>query len=94
VVEMASQETTAETSAKSEDQKDGEKIVLLPPGIVEIRLSKEARIKGVTRSLVVDALAVLDDMWEECQQSPNLKENCYLLYKYLGYLKRFCEGKA
>ena len=84
---MASQETTAEIG-------DGEKIVLLPPGIVEIRLSKEARIKGVTRSLVVDALAVLDDMWEECQESPNLRENCYLLYRYLNYLKRFCEGKA
>jgi hypothetical protein len=91
---MASQETTAEISAKSEDQKDGEKIALLPPGIVRMKLSKEARFKGVTRSLVVDALAVLDDMWEECQQSPDLRENCYLLYRYLDYLKRFCEGKA
>ncbi len=91
---MASQETTAESSAKSEDQKDGEKIALLPPDIVRMKLSKEARFKGVTRSLVVDALAVLDDMWEECQQSPNLRENCYLLYRYLDFLKRFCEGKA
>ena len=91
---MASQEKTAEISAKSEDQKNGEKIALLPPGIVGIKLSKEARIKGVTRSLVVDALAVLDDMWEECQGSPNLREKCYLLYRYLDYLKRFCEGKA
>ncbi len=91
---MASQETTAESIAKSGDQKHGEKITLLPPGIVSMKLSKEARIKGVTRSLVVDALAVLDDMWEECQQSPNLRENCYLLYRYLDFLKRFCEGKA
>jgi hypothetical protein len=91
---MASQETTAEISAKSEDQKDDEKITLLPPGIVRMKLSKEARFKGVTRSLVVDALAVLDDMWEECQESPDLREKCYLLYRYLNYLKRFCEGKA
>lgn len=91
---MASQETTAEISAKSEEQKDGERIALLPPGMVGVKLSKEARIKGVTRSLVVDALAVLDDMWAECQQSPSLRESCYLLYRYLDYLKRFCEGKA
>ena len=72
---------------------DGKRVIVLPSGDAQAKFSKEYRIKGVTRSIVIDALAVLDDMWEECQESPKLRENCYLLYHYLGYLKRFCEGR-
>ena len=60
----------------------------------EVKFSKVYRVKGVTRSIVVDALKVMDDMWEDCQDSPSLAENYYLLRHYLSYLKRFCEGKV
>jgi hypothetical protein len=33
-------------------------------------------------------------MWEECQHSPELREDYYQLHHYLDYLKRFCDGKA
>ena len=60
----------------------------------EARFSKVYRVKGVTRSIVVDALKVMDDIWTDCQDSPSLVENYYLLRHYLDYLKRFCEGRA
>jgi len=60
----------------------------------ELELNKADRIRGVVRSLVVDALAVLDKMRDDCQQPPALMENYYLLYHYLDYLKRFCDGKV
>jgi len=85
-----------------EDQPDDSKILTLSrnpmmdrsPKSVAIALSKADRIRGVTRSLVVDALAVLDNMRDGCQQSPALREDYYLLHHYLDYIKRFCEGRA
>lgn len=86
---MKSYERIAKSNMELESQPDDKKILVLSGS-----LSKADRIRGVTRSLVVDALAVLEDMWDGCQQSPDLRENYYLLYHYLDYLKRFCEGRA
>jgi hypothetical protein len=91
---MGFHRTTAESNAGAEEQTGDKAIVFLPSSAAELRMSKADRVKGVTRSLVIEALAVLDEMWEDCQESPNLTGKCYLLYHYLGYLKRFCEGKA
>lgn len=91
------------SSIELEDQPDDSKILTLPRNPVMDRsptsiakgtLSKADRIRGVTRSLVVDALVVLDNMWDDCKQSPTLKEDYYLLHHYLDYIKRFCEGRA
>jgi len=91
------------SSIELEDQPDGSKILTLsrnpvmdhpPTSIAKGTLSKADRIRGVTRSLVVDALAVLDNMRDGCQQSPALREDYYLLHHYLDYIKRFCEGRA
>ena len=67
---------------------------VISPDSSGVRFSKVYRTKGVTRSIVVDALKVMDDMWTDCQDSPRLVENYYLLRHYLDYLKRFCEGKV
>ena len=83
-----------EVEVDNKRKQDDKTLVVRPAAAARARFSKEYRIKGVTRSIVVDALAVLDDMWEECQEPPSLRENCYLLYKYLGYLKRFCEERT
>lgn len=91
---MRSHEEVAKAAMESKNSEGSNKIAVLQLSIDKGRLSRADRIKGVTRSLVVDALAVVDDMWEECQESPDLRENCYLLYHYLGYLKRFCEGRT
>ncbi len=58
------------------------------------RLNEADRIRGVTRSLVMDMLVVLDEMLPECQRSPNLIEKYYLLFHYLDYLRRFCERRV
>lgn len=80
---------------KPEDRLSSRKVLTLPHDrLTEERLSEADRIRGVIRSLVMDALAVLDEMLPECQQSPSLIEEYYLLYHYLDYLKRFCERKV
>ena len=93
---MASNEKSTGFRMGSESQPDNKKILMFShlESIPGRGLSKAERIKGVTRSLVVDALAVLDRMWEECQNSPELREDYYQLHHYLDYLKRFCDGKA
>ncbi len=93
---MASNEKSTGFRVGSRSQPDDEKILMFPPleSIPGRGLGKAERFKGVTRSLVVDALAVLDKMWEECQHSPELREDYYQLHHYLDYLKRFCDGKA
>ena len=53
--------------------------------------------KGVTKSIVRDALKALDKtwaLWELEPDSKNLREQFHLLEHYLAYLIRFCEGKA
>jgi hypothetical protein len=84
---MESQEATAVRS-------DTSGIRVLTSDSSKVRLSKVYRVKGVTRSIVVDALKVMDDMSMECQNSPPLAENYNLLRHYLDYLKRFCEGRV
>jgi len=37
---------------------------------------------------------VLDEMWDDCQKPPALREKYHLLYHYLDYIKRFCDGRA
>jgi len=90
-------------SVESEDQPDDKKILVLSHGLnghltpasaIGSRLREADRIRGVTRSLVVDALAVLDEMWDDCQKPPALREKYHLLYHYLDYIKRFCDGRA
>ena len=100
---MVSNEETTTVSTGSEKQSSDQKIVLLSSrsnGQVPLTsipgggVSKADRIKGVTRSLVVDALAIMDEMWEDCQKSPDLQDNYYQLHHCLDYLKRFCDGKV
>jgi len=93
---MESNEKSTGFSAGSENQPDNKKILMFSnlESIPGRGLGKAERFKGVTRSLVVDALAVMDKMWEECQDSPELRENYYQLHHYLDYLKRFCDGRA
>ena len=93
---MASNEKSTGFSLGSEGQRDDKKILMFShlESIPGRGLGKAERFKGVTRSLVVDALVVLDKMWEECQHSPELREDYYQLHHYLDYLKRFCDGKA
>lgn len=76
------------------DQPDDKTLHILPFNISAARFSKVYRTKGVTKSIVLDALKVMDDMWTDCQDSPSLMESYYLLRHYLDYLKRFCEGKV
>lgn len=100
---MVSDEKNTTISTKAEDQCHDQRIVMLSrrsngqvplEGVRVSRLSKADRIRGVTKSLAVDALAVLDEMWEDCQESPKLREKYYQLHHCLNYLKRFCDGKV
>jgi len=100
---MVSNEENTEPSVGSENQLSGQRIVVLPnqsnrkaytASISGRGLSKADRIKGVTRSLVGDALDVLSEMREDCHKSPELRENYYQLYHCLDYLRRFCDGKV
>jgi hypothetical protein len=93
---MASNEKSTGFRVGSESQPDSKKILMFSrlESIPGRGLDKAERFRGVTRSLVVDALVVLDKMWEECQNLPELREDYYQLYHYLDYLKRFCDGKA
>jgi hypothetical protein len=84
---MESQGTTGVRS-------DADKFHVLTSDGSEVKFSKVYRVKGVTRSIVVDALKVMDDMRADCQNSPHLAENYNLLRHYLDYLKRFCEGRV
>ena len=84
---MESQETTVVRSDTSDFR-------VLTSDSSKARFSKVYRVKGVTKSIVEDALKVMDDMWVDCQDSPRLVENYLLLRHYLDYLKRFCEGKV
>ena len=59
-----------------------------------VKFSKVYRVKGVVRSLVTDALKALDDMYKECEPTPELTEKYYLVHHYLDYLKRFSEGRT
>ena len=100
---MVSDERNTTASTKAEDRGHNQKIIAIPhhsDGQIPLKsiriggLSKAERIRGVTRSLAVDALAVLDEMSEACQRSPELRENYYQLYHCLDYLKRFCDGEV
>jgi hypothetical protein len=100
---MVSDKETTTLGVDLENQTDDQKIVMLSDhsnsqvpltSIPGGGISKASRVKGVARSLTVDALAVLDEMREGCQKSPELRENYYQLYHCLDYLKRFCEGKV
>lgn len=100
---MVSDEKTNDFGIKYESHPQDQGVIVLsrhpnkhviPTNIASGSLSKADRIRGVTRSLVVDALAVLDKMQVDCQSTPALKENYYQLYHCLDYLKRFCDGKV
>ena len=96
---MVSDEGSITASAKTEEKLHAQKIVTLsdhPKGQLPTggRLSKADRVKGVTRSLVTDALATLNKMADDCHKSPEMLENYYQLHHCLDYLKRFCEGKT
>ena len=74
-------------------QPDGQRIVVLPDPSNR-PLSKADRARGVTRSLVADALTILNRMAKDCQKTPELLENYCQLHHCLDYLKRFCDGKV
>ena len=96
---MVSDEKGSTASTDTEDKFHDQKIVTLSShskGQVQQsgRLTKADRVKGVTRSLVVDALDTLGKMANDCHKTPELLENYYQLYHCLDYLKRFCDGKV
>ena len=96
-------ETATKSGVELENQVDDKKILVLsrhlnrrcsPTTIAQGGLSKADIIRGVARNMTMNALDVLDKMRDDCQKSPDLKENYYQLYRYLDYLKRFCEETA
>ena len=100
---MAHEEKNTTASTGMDEKHYDQKVVAISPSLStsvplqSIRgrgLSKAERVRGVTKSLVVDALTVLDEMRDDCQKSPELQENYYQLYHCLSYLKRFCDGKV
>jgi hypothetical protein len=66
--------------------------------IIDLKKFREMKdFKIVTKSLVVEALKVLEDIqveWELDRDSEELREKFLLLEHYLDYLKRFSEGKV
>ena len=75
-------------------QKDRKELKVIELDSDAMKFSKAYRVKGVVRSLVTDALKALDDMYKECEPTPELTEKYYLVHHYLDYLKRFSEGRA
>lgn len=90
---MTSNEKSSATSIGTEGKNHDLKIITVqaPAGS---GLARADRIRGVTRSLTVDALATLSKMAKDCHGTPELLENYYQLYHCLDYLKRFCDGKV
>lgn len=65
--------------------------------VVSDEFNKFGHFRQVTKSLVIDALKALEETraeWEIDHNSTELREEFHLLYHYLDYLKRFCEGKV
>ncbi len=91
---MESQEAKTALGEGATDQPEAGAFHVLTSNNSGVRFSKVYRVKAVTRSIVVDALKVMDDMWMDCQDSSRLAEKYHLLRHYLDYLKRFCEGKV
>lgn len=57
--------------------------------------SQEARyFKNVVKNLANDAMATLEEMREECDKSPKLREKYHLLHHYLEYMRKLFEGGA
>jgi hypothetical protein len=55
----------------------------------------EARyFKNVVKNLASDALATLEEMREECDKSPELREKFHLLHHYLTYMQKLFDGEA
>ena len=90
---MVSDEKSSVASIGTEDKGHGQRIITLQTPLSG-ELTKADRIRGVTRSLVVDALATLSKMAKDCHGTPELLENYYQLYHCLDYLKRFCDKKV
>ena len=91
-----------EISVNSEDNIDSPRVAILPSqsnmraikgGVSSANLSKSERFRGVTRSLTTDAISILDEMWKDCQKTPEMQEKYFQLYHCLDCLKRFCDGK-
>jgi hypothetical protein len=96
---MVSDEESSTASIRTGDKRHDQKVVTLSghpkdPVSLDGRLTKADRVRGVTRSLVVDALDTLHKMAKDCHKTPELLENYYQLYHCLDYLKRFCDGKV
>ncbi len=90
---MVSDEKGSTASISTEDKRHDQKIVTLQAPL-NGGFTKADRFRGVTRSLVVDALATLSKMAKDCHETPELLENYYELYHCLDYLKRFCDKKV
>ena len=90
---MVSDEKSNTASIGAEDKSHDQKIITLQVPLSG-GLAKADRVRGVTRSLVVDALATLSKMAKDCHGTPELLENYYQLYHCLDYLKRFCDKKV
>jgi hypothetical protein len=93
---MVSEERT-ELGIDLIDQSEENRVLDFPTQLISIPgngMAKADRLRGVTRSLVVDALDILEKMHEDCQKLPELQDNYYQLYHCLDFLKRFCDGRV
>jgi len=90
---MVSDEKGSTASVSTGNKRHARKIVALPTPL-NGELARADRFRGVTRSLVVDALATLSKMAKDCNGTPELLENYYQLHHCLDYLKRFCDKKV
>jgi hypothetical protein len=90
---MVSDEKSNTASIGTEVKSHEQKVITLQAPLSG-GLTEADRVRGVTRSLVVDALATLSKMAKDCHGTPELLENYYQLYHCLDYLKRFCDKKV
>ena len=90
---MVSDEKSNTASIGTEDNGHSHKIITLHAPLSG-RWTEADRVRGLTKSLVADALATLSRMAKDCHGTPELLENYYQLHHCLDYLKRFCEKKV
>jgi hypothetical protein len=56
--------------------------------------NNSTHFKNVVLNMTKDAVTTLEEMREECDRSPLLREKFHLLHHYLTYLQRLFEGEA
>ena len=90
---MVSDERGSNASTGTIDESHDRRVITLHAPLSR-ELTQADRVRGVTKSLVEDALATLRKMAKDCHGTPELLENYYELHHCLDYLKRFCDKKV